>query len=178
MPNNDDLNENNNSQSDGEFLKIKKERDEYLDGWQRARAELINYKKDEMKRFELIAKFSNESLIRDLITVLDSFSFAILALESQPRDNTEQARDDAHKKQFSSDLKGVYLIKSQLEDILKNCGLEKLSVSEGQNFDPSIHEAVAEVESDYPSGIIVEEIEKGYILNGKVIRPSRVKIAK
>ena len=62
-----------------EVLKCQKERDEYLDGWKRAKADLINYKKDEAKRFETIIKFSQEAIIRDLINILDSFDLAILA---------------------------------------------------------------------------------------------------
>ncbi len=141
--------------------KIKKERDEYLDGWQRARADFINYKKDEAKRLETMAKFANESVIRELILVLDSFDLALVALEKEGKGE-----------------KGIYLIKSQLEDILKSYGLEKVAVSKNQIFNPAYHEAVIEIESDQPSGTIVEEIEKGYLLNNKLIRPARVKIAK
>jgi len=148
-------------QDDNELAKYKKERDEYLDGWQRAKAEFINYKKDEIKRFETLAKFANESIIRDLINILDSFDLATPALERE-----------------SKVEKGVYLIRAQLEDALKNYGLEKVIVSVGNSFDPSMQEAVAVVESDKPSGTVVEEIERGYMLNGKLIRPARVKVAK
>src|SRR3989338_3219172 len=144
-----------------EVLKCQKERDEYLDGWKRAKADLINYKKDEAKRFETIIKFSQEAIVRDLINILDSFDLAILALE----------REDKAEK-------GIYLIKSQLEDNLKKYGLEKVIVSVNQPFDPNLQEAIVAIESDKPSGTIVEEIEKGYLLNGKLIRPARVKVAK
>lgn len=144
-----------------DFDKIKKERDEYLDGWQRARAELINYKKDEAKRFEIFRNFANEMIIRDLITILDSFDLAIAALEKEGKAE-----------------KGMYLIKSQIEDALKNYGLEKLIVSVGQVFDPALHEAVATIESDKLSNTIIEEVERGYTLRGKLIRPARVKVAK
>ena len=70
------------------------------------------------------------------------------------------------------------MIKSQLEYNLKKYGLEKIIVSVNQPFDPNLQEAIAAIESDKPSGIIVEEIEKGYLLNGKLIRPARVKVAK
>ncbi|KKT22810.1 nucleotide exchange factor GrpE [Candidatus Wolfebacteria bacterium GWA1_42_9] len=141
--------------------KLAKERDEYLDGWKRTKADLINYKKDEAKRFEALVRFANEQIIRDLIVVLDSFDLSIASLGGE-----------------SKAEKGIYLIRSQLEDALKSYGLERLSVSVGQNFDPSVHDAVVSVESDKPSGTIVEEVEKGYMLNGKLIRPARVKVAK
>ncbi len=141
--------------------KLKKERDEYLDGWQRARAELINYKKDEAKRFEIFKNFANEMIVRDLITILDSFDLAIAALEKDGKAE-----------------KGLYLIRSQIEDTLKNYGLERLMVSAGQVFDPSVHDAVAVIESNEPSGTVIEEVERGYLLNGKLVRPARVKVAK
>ncbi|MBI4993629.1 nucleotide exchange factor GrpE [Candidatus Wolfebacteria bacterium] len=154
----EDVSKNSNNE---ELSKCQKERDEYLDGWKRAKAELINYKKDENKRFETMMKFSNEALIRDLINVLDSFDLALAALE---RDGKAE--------------KGLYLIRSQMEDILKASGLERIMISVGEPFDPSLQEAIASVESDKPSNIIVEEVERGYMLYGKLLRPARVKVAK
>ena len=156
-------NKNRPEEPENEISKCQKEKDEYLDGWKRAKAELINYKKDEAKRFEQIAKFSNEILIRDLIVVLDSFDLALVSL----------GEEGEEKKQ-----KGLYLIRQQLEDILKQQGLERVVVSVGKEFDPNLHDAVASVESDKPSGTITEEVERGYLLNGKLIRPARVKVAK
>lgn len=167
----DEQNIDNQQADDNDFETVKKERDEYLDGWQRARAELINYKKDEAKRLESTAKFANEAIVRDLLVVLDSFDLAIMALEN--RNQKEE-----NKTEINENERGLYLIKSQLEDILKNYGLEKISISSDQIFDPEYHDAAIEVESDKPSGTITEEINKGYILNGKVIRPTRVKIAR
>ncbi len=144
-----------------ELAGCRKERDEYLDGWKRAKADLINHKKDEIKRFEAIMKMANESLIKELIGVLDSFDLALNNLEKEGKAE-----------------KGVYLIRTQLEDILRKSGLEKMAVVPGRPFDPSFCEAIAAVESDKPSGTIIEEIEKGYSLGGKLIRPARVKVAK
>lgn len=140
-----------------------KERDEYLDGWKRAKADLINHKKDEAKRFEMMIKFANESLIKELINVLDSFDLALISLGS----------DGDGKIQ-----KGLYLIRHQLEDALRQQGLKKIIVSVGNPFDPALQEAIASVESDKPSQIVVEEVERGYLLNGKLIRPARVKVSK
>ncbi len=149
--------------------KYQKERDEYLDGWKRAKADLINYKKDEAKRFETIAKFSQEIIIRDLITVLDSFDLALAALERENGAENDSAR---------LTIKGVYLIRTQLEDILKQNGLERVIISVGQPFDPSLQEAIVSVDSDQLSGTIIEEVERGYLLHGKLVRPARVKVAK
>lgn len=150
-----------NKKEKDELLKCQKEREEYLDGWKRAKAELLNYKKDEAQRFEQIIKLANEDLIKDLLVVLDSFDLGLAALEKE-----------------GLAQKGMYLIRYQLEDILKSHGLEPISVSEGQPFNPATQEAIAEVESDKPSGTVIEEVEKGYLLNGQIIRPARVKVSK
>lgn len=144
-----------------ELTKCQKDRDEYLDGWKRAKAELLNYKKEEAQRFETFLKFANEDLIKNLIRVLDGFDLGLAALEKE-----------------GAAQKGIYLIFSQLKDVLKSYGLEEMPSAAGENFDPAKQEAIAEVESNQSSGIIIEEVEKGYLLNGRVIRPSRVKVAK
>lgn len=144
-----------------EIEKIKKERDEYLDGWKRAKADYLNYKKEEVVRFGEMVKFSNAAIIEELVGVLDSFDLGLTVLKG----------DDPARK-------GFQLIQNQLEDLMKKYGLEKIPASVGQAFDPSRHEAIAEVEAQAPPGMIAEEAEKGYLLNGKVIRPTRVKISK
>jgi len=131
----------------------KSKEEEYLNGWKRAQADLANYKKDELKRFEEFARFANEGLVRSLLPVLDSFELA--ASSSDP----------------SSD-KGFYLIKTQLETTLKEAGLEPIRPSSGDQFDLAIHEAIAGNESD----TVAELITTGYSLNGKIIRPARVKL--
>ena len=74
--------------------------------------------------------------------------------------------------------KGVYMIRSQIEDVLKKRGLEKIVIKVGEKFNPAVAEAIVEVESDLPDGAVVEEIEAGYRLYDKIIRPARVKISK
>ncbi len=134
---------------------------QYLEGWQRAKADFENYKKDEMKRLQTILMSANEQLIKEQLTVLDSFDLALASMEKEGKAD-----------------KGVYLIRSQFEDTLKKFGLERVVVSVGKPFDPSLQEAVASVESDQKSETVVEEIERGYTLNGKLIRPARVKVSK
>lgn len=140
--------------------KCEEMKEEYLAGWQRARADLINARKDDEKRNQEFLKFANASLVAEIMTVLDSFDLALA-----------EANGDS---KFS---KGVFLIKMQLEDILKRYGLESIkSVDEKANL--QLHEIVQEVESEKEEGIILEEIQKGYMLFGKVLRPARVKISK
>ena len=140
---------------------MEEKNEEYLNGWKRAQADLINYKKDEVKRLEEAIKFGNEILMRDLIMALDAFDLAMTSLAKEgPLD------------------KGIYMIKSQLADILKRHGLQRLAVAVGQPFDPVLQEAVVANESDQPPNSVLEEMEAGYTLNGKLIRPARVRVAK
>lgn len=141
--------------------KCEAEKGEYLAGWQRAKADFINYKKDEIKRLEEFAKYSNEELIRELIGIVDNFDLGLVALEkSGPVE------------------KGIYMIRNQIDDILKKRGLEKISIKPGEEFNPGLAEAMSEVESKYPPGTIAEEIEPGYKIYEKLIRPARVKLSK
>jgi len=132
-----------------------------LNGWKRAKADLINYQKEEAKRFEEIVRFANAGMVKELITVLNSFELAVNILEKQGKAE-----------------KGIYMIKTQLEDVLKKSGVEKIIVEIGKPFDPSTQESVAEAESEQPAGTIIEEVEKGYLLHGRVLRPARVKLSK
>ena len=142
---------------------LKKERQEYLEGWQRARAELINYKKGEAERAETIMRFGNERLLRDVVTVMDSFDLSIASLEASGKDPVM--------------LRGVLMTRTQLEHILKEHGLESIK-SIGKEFNPVEHEVLMEIESDKSPGTVIEEVERGWKLYDKVIRPARVKVAK
>lgn len=151
-----------------ELTKLKEEKDKYLYDWQKARAELINYKKEEEGRLRGVIKFANERLIKELIAVLDSFDLAIQSLENSD--------DEAAKAKY---LKGIYLIRNQLEDLMKKEGLEEIKVEKGKIPDLTYEEIISEIEtSEFPPGRVVEIFQKGYIFNGKVIRPVRVAVAK
>ena len=138
-----------------------KQRDEFLEGWKRAKADFINYKREEASRIEALAKFGNEALILELIGIMNSFDLGLTILKD----------DDPARR-------GMHLIQVQLEDLLRKYGLQRISVTKGQQFDPELHEAVAEVDSGEPANTVIEEIERGYALYGKVVRPARVKLSK
>lgn len=140
---------------------ISRERDEYLDGWKRAKADLSNYKREEQARLSAVVKSANENLLREIIVVLDSFDVAESALGA----------DDGARK-------GMALIHSQLEEILKRSGLEVISVTPGMTFNPSFHEAVAEIFSGEPPGTVAKELSRGYVVGGRVLRASRVILSK
>jgi len=139
-----------------------KQKNEYLAGWQRAKADFLNYKKDEIERLKKILEYTNEDLILEILPILDNF---------------EKAEKEISKdKENNNYLNGFLQIKLQLKSILKNKGVEEL-LSIGQKFDPNIHDAVETIDGK-ESGEIIEEIQKGYKLNGKVIRPVKVKVIK
>ncbi len=143
------------------LAECEKQRDEYLAGWQRAKADFLNYKKEELRRLEEVGKYGSEDLIRELIVILDNFDLGIATLEKA-----------------GPVEKGIYMIRTQIEDILRKRGVEKIAVQIGGQFDPKFQEAIAMIDSDVPSGSVIEQIEPGYKLHDKVLRPTRVKIAK
>lgn len=136
------------------------EKKDYLDGWQRAKADFINYRKDDGVRMEDMARFIVTGLIQDILPVLDSFDLALS--HGIPKDVE----------------RGVLLIRAQFMDIMHKRGLEEIAVAIGDVFSTEIHESIGEIESDAAHGTIAEEVQKGYRMQGKVIRPARVRLAK
>jgi molecular chaperone GrpE len=143
------------------LAEAEQKRDEYLAGWQRAKADFINYKKEELIRLAEIGKYANEELIRELIVVMDNFDLGIAAMEKA-----------------GPVEKGVYMIRAQIEDVLRKRGLERLTTKPGGAFDPAFMEAIAETDAEWPPGTVADEIEPGYRLNERVIRPVRVRLVK
>jgi len=138
-----------------------KERDEYLEGWKRTKADFTNYKKEETERLRAMVQIGTGMLVGELLNVIDSLEVGLTLIKD----------DDPTKK-------GMLLVRNQLEDILKKHGLSQISIEPGGVFNPAYAEALYEVESQFPPGSLVEEISKGYMFHGKVLRPARVTIAK
>lgn len=137
-------------------------RDEYLAGWKRAKADLMNYKKEEAERMAGMAKYAAEELAHKLIPVLDN-------LERAEQGMPEEKREDDY-------FKGFLQIKIQIKDLLRQLGVEEIGAL-GEKFDPNFHEIVGEAEGE-DSGAVKEVVQKGYTLQGKVIRPAKVIIVK
>jgi molecular chaperone GrpE len=139
-------------------------KNEYLAGWQRARADLINYKKEELERVGELIRFSANGLILKILPILDNFEIVEKKLP-------ENLKNDEN-------VKGILQIKNQILNFLKEQGVEEIK-SIGERFDPNFHEVVEEVEvKDKEPGTIVEEIQKGYKINGRLLRPAKVKVVK
>jgi len=146
-----------------EIEEYKKQAEENLVGWQRAQADMANYKKDQEKCLGEFRKYANEDIIMSLLPTIDSF---VLATNYLPEDLKD-----------SDWVKGILCIKGQFDGFLKDAGVEEIK-SIGEKFDPSLFESVGEEESDEDEGTVIVELQKGYNMAGKVIRPAKVRIAK
>ena len=142
---------------------LEHEKQNNLNGWQRERADFVNFKKrSEEERKEFI-KFANEGLIEEIIPVLESFEMAF-----------------SNKKVWESLpaewRKGVEYIHTQLLNTLKSKGLEELNPLKGEKFDPNIHiaESLTPTFDKEEDSVIISSMKKGYRLNGKTIIPPRV----
>jgi molecular chaperone GrpE len=149
----------------GEIKKLKNEKEELRDQLLRKVAEFDNYKKRTERDFLIRIQNANERLINDLLPILDDMERSI-----------EHAQQ--HGNEVNSLVEGSELIYKKLLTILEKEGLESLP-SVGENFDPDKHDALMQAESnEYESGKIINEHQRGYLLNGKVIRHSQVIVAK
>jgi molecular chaperone GrpE len=151
-----------------------KQKNEYLNNWQRERADFLNYKKEELERIDELLKYGEVGLILKCLTILDNFELA----EKKLPENLKK----------DENIKGLVQIKSQIQEFLKSRGIEEIK-SIGEKFDPNFHEVIEEIEpaqisskivagKDIKSGIVVEEIQKGYKLKGRLLRPAKVKVTK
>jgi molecular chaperone GrpE len=139
---------------------LKAKEDQYL----RLAAEFDNYKKRTSREFARLIETANQELIKELLEILDNFKRA-LSVENNNSD-------------IESYNKGIELIYNQLDTLLKERGLEEIEAVGGE-FDPELHEAVMTIETDdVPEDYVAEELQKGYKLKGKVIRHSKVSVAK
>lgn len=137
----------------------KKRSAELLDSWQRARAELLNFKRRVEQEKERDAKMAGIIVIAKVLPVLDDFD---LALAHVPRGSEAE-----------SWLNGIALVAHKLRTVLESEGVQPIAAA-GQKFDPSLHEAVM-VDGD-GGDFVVAELRKGYTLHGNVIRPALVKV--
>ncbi len=140
------------------------EKQQYLDGWQRMKADFVNAKKREMEERKNLISYANEALISDIIPALDSFDLAM-------------GNKEAWEKVDKNWRTGIEYIYSELLKVLENNGLTQTNPI-GEVFDTAKHEPtelVATYNKD-EDGKIVQVLQKGYSLNGKAIRPAKVKV--
>jgi molecular chaperone GrpE len=147
--------------SSAEYEKLKAERDSLFDRLARAQAEFDNARRRAAKEQQEFRDFAATDAIKTLLPVLDSFERALQV------------------KSGSGDFRsGVELIYKQLQDALAKLGVQTIA-AKGEPFDPRYHEAIEMVEtSDAPDGEVIEELQRGYKMKERLLRPAMVKVAK
>ena len=140
--------------------------DENWDRFVRLNADFENFKKRAAReRLEAI-KFANEGLVLKLLPVADNFEMALAAARNAGEGSAKSLET------------GVAMIQQQLRNVLAEAGLEEVDAT-GQDFDPTLHEAVSQQEStDVPEGHVLQQLRKGYRFQGKLLRPATVVVAK
>jgi molecular chaperone GrpE len=139
------------------LVEEKEKAEGYLANWQRSEADFINYKRRSEQEKEEIGKFANATLMLGLLPILDDFERAFNAI---PDDQSNM-----------SWVEGVRLIGQKLRTSLEAQGLSQIKAL-GEPFDPNFHEAV--MQGKGKEGLVIEELQKGYKLRDRVIRPTRV----
>lgn len=144
--------------------KEKEKAEEYLDQWRRARADLANYRRRTEQEREELLKFGNALLIAKVLPVLDDFERAFRTVPGELLG--------------LSWLEGVVLIQRKLQAILEQEGVKPIE-AQGKPFDPILHQAVLYEDTDeHQDGEILAELQTGYILHDRVLRPTLVKVAR
>ncbi|GAB4073397.1 nucleotide exchange factor GrpE [Barrientosiimonas marina] len=146
-----------------ELDQLQQERDDLNQQLLRVQAEFDNFKKRSQKEKESERKYQAEDLAKELLPVLDNFE---RALQTDVPDDTKSFAD------------GMNMVYNQMKDALKAQGVEEIE-SVGKPFDPNIHHAVMQVEDEQAdSEVVTEELQTGYYLKDRVIRPAMVKVNK
>lgn len=147
-----------------DLKQAKKEKEEYLTGWQKERADFVNYKKQEEDRKAMLSESMRERILSRFLTVLDSFNMAF-------------ANQQAWAKVDEGWRKGVEYIYNQMNTVFEEYGVKSLG-EKWENFDPNIHESIEMIVTNRKDDDhkIASVIQKGYKLGDRVLRPARVNV--
>ncbi|MAE59688.1 MAG: nucleotide exchange factor GrpE [Halobacteriovorax sp.] len=161
-----DLHEQDSKESDDEISKEMKELLEYKDKFYYVAAEMENMKKRHERDMQSQIKYGNEKVLKGLLEVVDNLERTMMAIEN---DEDEKVKNI---------YVGVDMVKKQFLDVLKNNGLEQVD-AEGKIFDPNFHEAMAQQPAEGKEDQeIIQVYQHGYMLNGRLLRPAKVVVAK
>ena len=152
-------------EAEAEREQVKAQAAENLDGWQRARAEFANYKRRvEAERTELAASAGAEALKR-VLPAVDDFERAVQTLPDDLKDHPW--------------VNGVLMVQRKLSAALEQSGITPIVTNPGDAFDPNVHEAVTHEESaQFGSEQIIGEVQRGYKIGDRVLRPAMVRVAR
>ena len=132
----------------------------YLANWQRAQADLQNFRRQVERDQEEMAQWATAALVQQTLSVLDDFERAFGSIPANLLSMTW--------------IEGIWLVYKKLEATLAARGLEAMEVQPGQPFDPNLHQAITEVDGE--AGKVVDAVQKGYTLAGRVLRPVLVTV--
>ncbi len=153
---------------ENEYLKLKEEAaksQEYWDKLLRLQADFDNTRKRLEREKQDFVKFANEGIVIELLNILDDLERAVDLAESKHQD-------------LPAFLKGVEMILAHLYEMLKIYGVKPIE-ARGKLFDPNLHEALMQVDDNTkPENTVIGELQKGYLLNGRVLRTAKVKVSK
>ena len=136
------------------------ERDEAIDRWKRTAADFDNFRKRATREREEYVTLANERLVKELLPILDDLERALVAAT----EHEEAVLED-----------GVRLVHRALESLLERQGIKEIDAA--GMFDPHVHEALLSQPSDAAEGSVIDVVQKGYTLGGRVVRPARVVVA-
>jgi len=145
-----------------ELAETKRERDEYLDLAQRTKADFENYRRRVGAETSAALARGKGELARDLLPTLDSLDRALAA-------GRDVSSHDAL-------VEGVAMVRGELQSRLEAAGVESFDPT-GERFDPQLHEAISTMPGQGESGVVIETVQRGYRLNGQVLRPARVVVS-
>jgi molecular chaperone GrpE len=149
-------------QVESELDEARRKAEEYLSDLRRVAADFDNYRKRVARDAHNQAARAAESLVAELLPVLD---------------NLERALDASEHHEEAKVSEGVQLVRQQLIDLLRRRGLEEIESEPGSEFDPHRHEALSQQPSEHPEGAISEVWQRGYRLGDRVVRPARVVVS-
>jgi len=156
------------SLKESEYLKLKEEAARAKEHWDkllRTQAEFENSRKRLEKEKQDFVRFANEDIILELLNILDDLERAVELAQTKHQD-------------LSAFLKGIEMVLAHLYEMLKEYGVKPME-AEGKLFDPHYHEALMQIENkEVQENTVVEELQKGYLLNDRVLRTAKVKVAK
>jgi molecular chaperone GrpE len=144
-----------------QLTKAREDAQKYLSNWQRAEADFQNFKRRTEQEREELRRFGNVAVIINLLPIIDDFERAFGSIDSRLAG--------------LSWFEGIMLIYRKLQQLLENAGVKPI-VTEGQEFDPRYHEAVAHVEGENDK--VLSEVQRGYKLHDRVLRPAMVVVGK
>jgi molecular chaperone GrpE len=146
-----------------ELEQLRKQADENYQRYLRTQADFDNFRRRARQEKEDLAKYASQKLVESLVPIIDNFDRAL--------QSSKETQD------FDGLVKGIDMVFRQFEGVLQTEGVKQIE-SVGQPFNPEFHQAIMQVETDeYEEGIVVEELQKGYMLNDRVIRPAMVKVS-